>query len=887
MLNIFIFNVSANTEFNETNLPVEDCEYGFIFETNGKKYEGNNPDFFAGISDISSSLNIYYANSLNALLNVADKYNIVNWKEDYIIELPDEPEVDINDVIDNAISLFSTDENINLIDKNNEEAINENSNSDMHLVNDPWFEWQWYYEAVHADAYRNNGIDGTGVKIGIIDSGFNLDLDDFNYDNIHVINVPALIDNNEERINYFDDDVSKGGHGVPVTSIIAAKTNNEIGIAGITENVTVYVFKVEDDECSFKAQASAYMKAYALAGELGCQVTNNSSGPISGDANEEKIVNNNAKNGMIQVAAIGNNGNPISAGDKYNAYSYPAAYTNVIAVGGCQPDIRPEGYSYIEDPGNFIDRSNPLWKEQWNFTDEWDKIITVTTYRRSDIKNNPDITYKYSFGATANDSIFVSAPNSYLQLYGKDNKLYSKSGTSFSSPIVAAAAIGVKQMRPYVDVDMFKEILKVTSVDLEEEGYDVKTGWGMVDFRAIYDYVSQMPETILEATPNIAIDYTNHKLIGFEDGSYTVNGTIIDATDNSIAIQDDWYGTSISVVKKASGDYHTDSEPQILVIPSVSDGPNTIATDYNTIIGIDDTMEYKKQTSSEWVTGTNETITGLKAGSYDVRFKATDASFASKATTVIIEDKPKVKEDTPNIIIDFDKSILSGFIDGCEYLVNGAKKTSNSGCVALDTAYYGKVITIQKKASDEEHLDSDIQELSVPAIPSAPDFKYEIIFNDEGTVTDVKGITDDMEYRKQGANNWNSGSITSSGKYEIRYKATDSSFASEVCLAEFNDQEPTSEYNVETKLNYENSTIRYEYYNFTGADIYATGVIAVYDSNGRFIGMRTIDTINKGKNTGSFYMAGDIKTIKFFIWDDLQSLKPYQNAQASKCLVGE
>ena len=106
--------------------------------------------------------------------------------------------------------------------------------------NDPLFEQQWYYEAVHAQAYRDNGIDGTGVRVGILDTGFDKGLDDFNYDNIKMTNVRVLHGEDIEDPTYIPDFEN---HGVPVTSIIAAQANNSVGIVGLTDNVLINEYK--------------------------------------------------------------------------------------------------------------------------------------------------------------------------------------------------------------------------------------------------------------------------------------------------------------------------------------------------------------------------------------------------------------------------------------------------------------------------------------------------------------------------------------------------------------------------------------------------------------------------------------------------------------------
>ena len=86
-------------------------------------------------------------------------------------------------------------------------------------------------------------------------------------------------------------------------------------------------------------------------------------------------------------------------------------------------------------------------------------------------------------------------------------------------------------------------------------------------------------------TPNIQIDYQKETLTGFDSSAtYTINGeTVTTAEDNTITIQEGWFGTSISIVKKGSEDI-SDSEAQSLVIPARPGAP-AVTGDVNRIDG--------------------------------------------------------------------------------------------------------------------------------------------------------------------------------------------------------------------------------------------------------------------------------------------------------------
>ena len=103
-------------------------------------------------------------------------------------------------------------------------------------------------------------------------------------------------------------------HGTGIIGNIAAKINNEKGIAGIVDKCTVIPYKVEDTACSdFANTCAGILKALQLAYEDGCDVVNISMGSDP-DLTESQIqmfntvVDSVTSNGMIIVAAAGNEG---------------------------------------------------------------------------------------------------------------------------------------------------------------------------------------------------------------------------------------------------------------------------------------------------------------------------------------------------------------------------------------------------------------------------------------------------------------------------------------------------------------------------------------------------------------------------------------------------
>ena len=135
--------------------------------------------------------------------------------------------------------------------------------------------------------------------------------------------------------------------------------------------------------------------------------------------------------------------------------------------------------------------------------------------------------------------------------------------------------------------------------------------------------------------PTIGINYQTEMLTGFaNDGSYTINGqAVTPSADGTIAIQEEWMGTTISIVRKGDGDT-VDSNAQNLLIPARPAAPDVTAG-IRKINGADTSMEYSSDNGTTWTAFTDETISGISAGTYLVRYRAKADAFAGQSTSQI------------------------------------------------------------------------------------------------------------------------------------------------------------------------------------------------------------------------------------------------------------
>lgn len=834
---ITTINIPLATAESNVNYPPEGNKCGYIFSLK------ETPDFDITNDDIiviSADANVYVSKSIEAIKAIEDKVDINFIAENTPIQpIPivddnlelfsdeisepnstDIPETTNIPEIDTPVSTETPETTEEPSSTNEPTATEEPTTTPLpeHYTNDLLYYQMWHHNAMRDYVYRENDITGKGVKVGVIDTGIMRDWEDFEGVDIQDgINVCALLDNNEERLHIMGD---AHPHGTGIIGNIAAKINNEKGIAGIVDECTVIPYKVEDTACSdFANTCAGILKALQLAYEDGCDVVNISMGSDP-DLTESQIqmfntvVDSVTSNGMIIVAAAGNEGEVDKYGDLANANIYPASCKNVIGVGAVEPNC--DSVKLYEDiaSGLYTTLDNP------HVFDSRRLVNTYTFDMINDLERNQ---YKKCDFSTANDSVFISAPGKEIRTYtyGWEGvaPYISHMGTSEATPMVAAAAIGVKQMRPYIDTDMFKEILKETAIDIDEEGYDVNTGYGMIDFEGIYNYVSALPETAPEKTPELTIDYKNEIINGFiNDGNYDINDKPITLTSNKneigiifsfsygqIDVNSDWLGTSLKIQRKARNSSFTDSDVLSLNIPARPEAPNGILTTDTTINGVDNTMEYKATNSDTWIPCTSNKIetSTLGANEFEIRYKATDTDFASNSVTV----RTKIKEETPNITVDYKNNQLVGFDSESNYTLNDNEITPIDGKLDIADNWYGRDLTITRKARNDEYVDSNSKSIHLPTLSLAPTGIATADYN-------IYNVNSDMEYKLTTETEWheiNSEMLENVpfGIYEIRYKATDTAFASEIFTLNVEEKVKPKEITPTIEIEYSRRTLDY------------------------------------------------------------------------------
>ncbi|PXF61131.1 MAG: hypothetical protein C4B59_06130 [Candidatus Methanogaster sp.] len=165
---------------------------------------------------------------------------------------------------------------------------------------------------------HNNGIDGTGVKVAVIDTGM-----DYTHEDMDA-NYKGGYDFVSDDPDPFED---YNSHGTHVAGIIAAERNG-VGVVGVAPNVSLYAVRVLDS-AGF-GTASWVIAGIEWAVDNDMDVVVMSLGTSEDSQSLCDACRNASGAGVLLVAAAGNT----HGGD----LTYPARYESVIAVTATDPD---------------------------------------------------------------------------------------------------------------------------------------------------------------------------------------------------------------------------------------------------------------------------------------------------------------------------------------------------------------------------------------------------------------------------------------------------------------------------------------------------------------------------------------------------------------------
>jgi type VII secretion-associated serine protease mycosin len=300
----------------------------------------------------------------------------------------------------------------------------------LRTPNDPFVREQWALGNIQA--YEAWDITtGDNIIVAVLDTGV-----DGSHPDMGDKVLPGY-----NAVTGTDQTNDMNGHGTAVAGLIAARTDNETGIAGMCWGCRILPVKVLNERGS--GSDFVVSRGIRWATDAGARIINLSLGTTGDTYVLREAVEYAHSQGVVIVAATGNerqSGNPIS---------YPAAYPQVLAVGGTGNTDTITGFS---NTGDYVDIAAPS-------VGLWTTIV-------SDDRD-----------------------------YGPPN------GTSFSSPYAAGVAALVFSLRPdLANVDV-KCVLEASADDQGAPGKDPEYGWGRLNALRAVQLAQEYTGCPLQETP--------------------------------------------------------------------------------------------------------------------------------------------------------------------------------------------------------------------------------------------------------------------------------------------------------------------------------------------------------------------------------------------------
>ena len=283
----------------------------------------------------------------------------------------------------------------------------------------------WSYLAVGGDYANALGLDGSGVRVGIIDSGLQPD-----NPNLAGANIAEGYDFIRNTTDMTDDH----GHGTQVAQVIAgagvdylnAAKKRVAGVTGVARGAELVPLR-----CFSGSTGSVdnIIRALNMAVDaFDCDVINMSFGMPGHSVSQalENAIGHAADAGTVLVASAGN----VPAYPQ-GTVLYPAKYDQVIGVGSVAFDG------------------------------------TV------------------AYHSQQTEAVYVSAPGQSIHFVSLDGSSVARNGTSFASPCVAGLAALLLQLAPGMKPGDMMALLKERAEDRGDPGWDSGYGYGFVSMAGL------------------------------------------------------------------------------------------------------------------------------------------------------------------------------------------------------------------------------------------------------------------------------------------------------------------------------------------------------------------------------------------------------------------
>jgi subtilisin family serine protease len=319
------------------------------------------------------------------------------------------------------------------------------------VPNDPYYRpernsrryQQWHLPVINANFAWSVTTGRNELVAAVVDSGV-----DLNHPDLQGRLIPGITIVNQDKYSPPLAGMDDHGHGTHVAGLMAAATNNGVGVAGVAWLGKILPVKVlNQDGAGTDADIAA---GIVWAADHGARVINLSlGGPADNGVPPQALadaVDYAYAHGCLVVAASGNSGD--------NTVYYPAALPHVLGVAATDPWDRRASYSTW---GPFVALAAPGGAGAEALTKDTGMLSTL-----------------WDANSAGTDTLGGAEAGEYgIEV-----------GTSMAAAVASGAALLVWSNAPGISPDQVAERLKASAVDLDPPGPDQQTGAGRIDLLA-------------------------------------------------------------------------------------------------------------------------------------------------------------------------------------------------------------------------------------------------------------------------------------------------------------------------------------------------------------------------------------------------------------------
>ncbi len=300
----------------------------------------------------------------------------------------------------------------------------------------------WFWDVIGFEEIFDKYSGNPDIKVAIVDNAIWEDHEDLSFEYDNLFDTFLGVEGSAAPPKTASSDPYSWSHGTHCAGLIGAVTNNNIGIASLSSGVSLMGVKAAGPSALDLARS---LQGIMWAAENGAKVINLSFGSEIYSQVEQEIIKSCIDNGIIIIAAAGNNAK--------NMDFFPAQYDGVISVASVNYDLKKSDFSNY---GQWVDIAAPggYYVKESGEIDALSQIFSTTYCKNQTLADKELFSDKY-----------------YDQM----------AGTSMAAPVASALVSLIVSSYPDLNAYQMKEILQRSATQVSQTDLYINPNSGVIN----------------------------------------------------------------------------------------------------------------------------------------------------------------------------------------------------------------------------------------------------------------------------------------------------------------------------------------------------------------------------------------------------------------------